>query len=193
MKSIAVFCGSSAGTSSKIIKMARDLGVLLANEQIELVYGGSKIGLMGELASSALKEGGSVIGIIPEFLKTKEVVHSGISELLVTENMHDRKVAMYERSEGFLIIPGGFGTMDEFFEITTWGQLGLHSKPIAILNMDGYYDHLIKQFERMVQTGLLNKVHLNTLIVAQTVEEVLVKMKAHQPKTGINLLNIDRI
>lgn len=193
MKSIAVFCGSSTGTSSKIIKMARDLGVLLAKEQIELVYGGSKIGLMGELASSALKESGSVIGIIPEFLKTKEVVHSGISELLVTENMHDRKVAMYERSDGFLIIPGGFGTMDEFFEITTWGQLGLHSKPIAILNMDGYYDHLIKQFERMVQTGLLNKVHLNTLIVAQTVEEVLVKMKAHQPKTGINLLNIDRI
>jgi len=193
MKSIAVFCGSSLGTSSKIIKMARHLGARLAKEEIVLVYGGSIIGLMGEVANSVLKEGGSVIGVIPEFLKAKEVVHNGISELLVTENMHDRKVAMYERSDGFLIIPGGFGTMDEFFEITTWGQLGLHSKPIAILNVDGYYDHLLMQFETMVQTGLLRKEHLNTLIVAQTVEEVLVKMKAHQQQTGENLLNIDRI
>ena len=137
MKNIAVFCGSSSGQSNEIISCANELGAYLGKEGYSLVYGGSKIGLMGKVANGVLNHQGKVIGVIPKFLKTKEIVHEELTELIVTSTMHDRKVIMYDKSDAFIIIPGGFGTMDEFFEIATWGQLGLHSKPIAILNING--------------------------------------------------------
>ena len=170
MNNIAVFCGSSEGQIPSIIEQAYQLGGYLAENKLRLVYGGSKIGLMGQVARGVIEREGEVIGVIPDFLKTKEIVHPDLSELIVTTNMHERKVIMYEKSDAFIIIPGGFGTLDEFFEIATWGQLGLHSKPIAILNMNGYYDHLVSQCETMVEAGLLK--HVNFKVVWSDVDQL---------------------
>ena len=176
MKSIAVFCGSSEGNDQLIIDQAYELGEILANRNIALVYGAAKIGIMGRVAEGLLKNDGIAIGVIPNFLKRKEIVHDGLAELITTENMHDRKIIMYERSDGFMIIPGGFGTMDEFFEITTWGQLGLHTKPIGILNCNGYYDPLIEQAKLMVTKGFLKQQNLDALVIDSTIEGLLEKM-----------------
>ena len=193
MKSIAVFCGSSEGNDSTIIDEAYVLGQTLAKENISLVYGAAKIGIMGQVAKGTLNENGKVIGIIPHFLKTKEVVHEGLTELIVTNHMHDRKVIMYERSDGFMIIPGGFGTMDEFFEITTWGQLGLHGKPIGILNTNGYYDHLLAQAKLMVSKGFLKQENLNAVVVDDTIDGLLNKMKMYKPLPIPKWLSKDRL
>ena len=181
MKSIAVFCGSSEGYDENIIHNAISLGNLLAEQEIKLVYGAARIGLMGHIARTVLDKGGTVIGIIPEFLQKKEIVNDEISELIVTDNMHDRKIIMYERSDGFIISPGGFGTMDEFFEITTWSQLGLHGKPVGILNLKGYYDHLLKQFEHMVKTGFLKMENYEAIIVDTDSKRLLERMKEYTP------------
>lgn len=190
MKNIAVFCGSSLGHSEAIISDAITLGSYLATQGLGLVYGGSKMGLMGQVADSVLAHKGEVTGVIPEFLKTKEIVHENLTELVVTLNMHDRKVVMYEKSDAFVIIPGGFGTMDEFFEIATWGQLGLHSKPIAILNTNGYYDHLMSQAKVMVDSGFLKAINLDTLIVGNSIEELFQRMKHFNPQPAPDWLNI---
>lgn len=177
MNSVAVFCGSSEGNDPFIIDQAYDLGKSLAKQQIVLVYGAAKVGIMGKVAKGALENKGKVIGVIPEFLRTKEIVNNKLTELIVTTNMHDRKVIIYERSEGFMIIPGGFGTMDEFFEITTWGQLGLHSKPIGILNTNGYYDALLLQAKIMVEKGFLKQENLNAVVVDKDIDALLDKMR----------------
>ncbi len=189
MKSIAVFCGSSEGNDPEILNEAYQLGETLAHKNITLVYGAAKIGLMGKVADGVLKHNGNVIGIIPNFLKTKEIVHTKLSELIVTDNMHDRKVIMYEKSEGFIIIPGGFGTMEEFFEITTWGQLGLHTKPIGILNTNGYYDALIEQSKMMVKRGFLSQENLEAVVVDSTIEGLLEKMNNYKPLPAPKWLN----
>jgi len=189
MKSIAVFCGSSEGNDNFIIDQSYALGTQLAKEKITLVYGAAKIGIMGKVAQGALNNHGVVIGVIPEFLRTKEIVNTDLSELIITQNMHDRKIIMYERSEGFMIIPGGFGTMDEFFEITTWGQLGLHSKPIGILNSNGYYDALLQQAKMMVAKGFLKQENLNAVVVDNTIDGLLDKMKNFIPLPGPKWLN----
>lgn len=181
MKNIAVFCGSSEGNNPTIISEAYALGKTFALKEITLVYGAAKIGLMGQVAKGVLDEGGKAIGVIPEFLKSKEIVNENLSELIVTDNMHDRKIIMYERSDGFMIIPGGFGTMDEFFEITTWGQLGLHSKPIGILNSNGFYDHLLQQAETMVGTGFLKRANFDAVVVDSTIKGLLEKMYNYKP------------
>ncbi|NNF85391.1 MAG: TIGR00730 family Rossman fold protein [Winogradskyella sp.] len=191
MKSIAVFCGSSNGNSPFIVEVAHQIGKYLAEHNISLVYGGSKIGLMGTVAQAALDANGSIIGVIPEFLKTKEIVNLDISELVVTKNMHERKVIMYERSDAFMIIPGGFGTMDEFFEITTWGQLGLHSKPIGILNVGGYYDALLSQFQVMVDHQLLSVENLSAVLVDDTIEGLITKMNNYIPLPKPKWLNVE--
>jgi uncharacterized protein (TIGR00730 family) len=193
MKRIAVFCGSSSGNSEAMNTQVYRLGTFLASKGLSLVYGGSRAGLMGEVAKGFLDKGASVIGVIPDFLKTKEIVHTGLTELIVTKNMHDRKVIMYEESDAFLIIPGGFGTMDEFFEIATWGQLGLHSKPIAILNLDGYYNHLIDQCKVMMQAGLLKTINFEALIISADIEEIINQMVNYKPQPVPKWLNIDRI
>ncbi|WP_452603368.1 LOG family protein [Pontimicrobium sp. MEBiC06410] len=181
MKSIAVFCGASLGNDEQIVSTAYTLGETLAKQNITLVYGAAKIGIMGQVANGATDANGTIIGVIPEFLKAKEIVHNKLSELIVTTNMHDRKVLMYEKSDGFMIIPGGFGTMDEFFEIATWGQLGLHTKPIGILNINGYYDALIAQCDTMVARGFLKQEHRDAIVIDITIEGLLEKMNNFKP------------
>lgn len=189
MKSVSVFCGSSEGNDADTISRAYLLGKTLAQKSIALVYGAAKIGIMGKVAQGAIDANGKTIGVIPNFLKTKEIVHSGLSELIVTDNMHDRKVIMYDRSDGFIIIPGGFGTMDEFFEITTWGQLGLHTKPIGLLNINGYYDALINQCKMMVKRGFLKQENFDAVIVDVTIDGLLEKMHNYVPLPAPKWLN----
>ncbi len=193
MNSISVFCGSSEGNDPIIIEEAKRLGKLLANSEITLVYGAAKIGIMGIVAKEVVDHGGKTIGVIPSFLRTKEIVNDHLTELIVTQNMHDRKVTMYEKSDGFMIIPGGFGTMDEFFEITTWGQLGLHTKPIGILNTNGYYDALLLQCKTMVDRGFLKQQNLDAVVVDNTIEGLLDKMKNYKPLPAPKWLNKEGI
>ncbi|HEX3018824.1 MAG TPA: TIGR00730 family Rossman fold protein [Chitinispirillaceae bacterium] len=157
MKSICVYCGSSSGTDMIYRNTAIELGKTLASHNITLVYGGGRIGLMGELADSVLKNGGQVIGIIPRFLYEKEVAHTGLTRLEVVETMHQRKAAMINEADGFISMPGGFGTLDETFEVISWGQLQLHQKPCAFYNIQGYYDDLKKFIERAVKEGFVDK------------------------------------
>jgi len=193
MKSIAVFCGASAGNDNKITSEAFALGKTLAQQKITLVYGAAKIGIMGVIANGTLENGGNVIGVIPTFLKTKEIVSENLTELIITKNMHDRKVLLYEKSDGFIIIPGGFGTMDEFFEISTWGQLGLHTKPIGILNTSGYYDALIAQFKTMVAKGFLKQENMDAVVVDETINGLLEKMNNYVPLPAPKWLNKERL
>ncbi|WGK64901.1 LOG family protein [Croceiramulus getboli] len=179
LKSICVFCGSSPGRDSDILAAARSLGTELAQSDRFLVYGGSKIGVMGAVAQSTLDAGGKVIGIIPDFLKTKEVVHLELQELIVTENMHERKMIMHERSDAFITLPGGFGTLEELFEIITWSQLGLHQKPIGLLNINGFFDPLLAQLKQMVEVGFLKPENAALLLVDTTVAGLLTQMESY--------------
>lgn len=180
MKSISVFCGSSEGNDNYIISQSYSLGVEFAKNNISLVYGAARIGIMGQVAKGVIDNNGKTIGVIPEFLKLKEVYHRNLSELIVTENMHQRKVIMYEKSDGFIILPGGFGTMDEFFEITTWGQLGLHSKPIGILNLNGFYDDLIALAYTMIKKGFLKQSNFEAVVIDTTIKGLLDKMNNYK-------------
>src|ERR1700751_4781424 len=157
MKSIAVFCGSSLGTEEIYAAQAKLLGQLFAKENIILVYGGAKYGLMGVIADEVLNNGGKVIGILPHFLRNREAAHERLSELILVDTMHERKIEMFELCDGIIALPGGFGTLDELFEIITWAQLGLHKKPIALLNVDGFYDSLIELIEKMVAKGFVKE------------------------------------
>ncbi|MDT0557528.1 TIGR00730 family Rossman fold protein [Ichthyenterobacterium sp. W332] len=192
MKSVAVFCGSSLGNNETITDDAFRLGKTLAERNITLVYGAAKIGIMGRVADGVMQHNGNSIGVIPHFLSTKEIVHNNLSELIQTKTMHERKVIMYQKSEGFIIIPGGFGTMDEFFEIATWGQLGLHTKPIGILNIDGYYDDLIEQCKTMVKKGFLKQDHLDAILVDNSIAGLLEKMNNFIPLPKPKWLDLDQ-
>lgn len=177
MNNIAVFCGSSKGSRKVYETQAKILGAYLANRDIDIIYGGGNIGLMGAIADAALAKNGKVIGVIPEFLLMKEVGHTGVSELIVVQTMHERKITMFERSDAFMILPGGFGTMEEFFEVLTWQQLGLHEKPIGILNTNGYYDHLIDLFDNMVKEGFLKEANREMVIVDDRLDDLVEKME----------------
>ena len=179
--SVVVFCGSSEGDDPKILESAVELGRTLALRNITLVYGGAKIGVMGKVAQAALDEGGRVVGVIPDFLKIREVFHSGLSELIITENMHERKLKMHELSDGIITLPGGYGTLEELFEMITWAQLGLHQYPIGLLNVNGFYDDLLKMLEKMVVKGFLGQENYEMLLVDETVTGLLQKMEAYQP------------
>jgi uncharacterized protein (TIGR00730 family) len=189
MNSISVFCGSSEGNDPEIVAQAYELGKHLATSNIALVYGAAKIGIMGKVAQGAIDNKGKTVGIIPKFLRIKEIVNNELTELIVTQNMHDRKILMYEKSDGFMIIPGGFGTMDEFFEITTWGQLGLHTKPIGILNINGYYNALISQCKMMVKRGFLKQENLDAVVIDTTMNGLLEKMENYVPLPAPKWLN----
>jgi len=190
LKSIAVFCGSSDGNDDIIKTKAKALGKLFAKRRIQLIYGGAKVGIMGIIADEVLKGGGNVIGIIPEFLKTKEVVHVGLSDLMTTETMHQRKLEMQNLADGFIALPGGFGTLEELFEIITWAQLGLHQKPIGLLNCNGYFDHLIEFTKEMVSKGFLKQDNLDMLLVSDSLEELLHKMEAYDAPPVPKWLNL---
>ena len=174
MNSVCIFCGS--GSDGSFDQKAYDLGKELASRNIQLIYGGAKIGLMGKVADGAIDNDGSVIGIIPKFLKTKEVAHERLTKLIEVTTMHERKTKMNELCDGIITLPGGFGTMEEFFEVITWAQLGLHNKPIGILNLNNFYSPMMDQFAVMQNHGLIQQDHLNSLIVEDSISTLLDKM-----------------
>ena len=182
IEAITVFCGSSEGNDSTVIEASSLLGRTLADKNITLIYGAAKIGIMGKVAEAALKNGGHVIGVIPEFLKLKEVVHLGLTELITTDNMHERKIKMNDLADAFIALPGGFGTLEELFEIITWAQLGLHQKPIGLLNINGFYDDLLKLLETMVRKGFLKMSNYEMLLVDTSVDGLLKKLKTYKPE-----------
>jgi len=181
MKSIVVFCGSSAGGNSKYVQQGYLLGKTLAEQEVTLIYGGAKIGVMGEVARGALDAKGKVIGVIPDFLKIREVFHTGLTELIVTQDMHQRKLKMHELSDGIIMLPGGYGTLEEFFEMLTWAQLGLHQYPIGILNTDGFYTELMIMLAKMVDQGFVKQENYDMILVADTVDDLLNQMEQYQP------------
>ena len=182
MKRICVFCGSNKGVRPVFASAAHKLAVLLAERQLELVYGAGNVGLMGEIADAVLAAGGKVIGVIPQLLVDKEVAHRGLSDLRIVNTMHERKALMAELSDGFIAMPGGFGTFEEFCEIVTWGQLGLHRKPSALLNVDGYYDPLLALFDHGVSEGFLRPVHRSLVISNSDPEALLEQMESFVPQ-----------
>jgi len=192
LTSIAVFCGSNEGNDTKIISEAIKLGETLAQQNITLVYGAAKIGVMGKVAQGALKNKGKVIGVIPEFLKKKELVHLGLHKLITTKNMHQRKLKIQELSDGFIALPGGLGTLEELFEIVTWAQLGLHQKPIGLLNINGFYNDLIEMLETMTRRGFLRMENLELVIVDDNVDSLLDKMRLFKPHMVPKWLKAER-
>jgi len=181
MNQLCVFCGSSAGVRSEYAQTAAATGELIARRGLGLVYGGGRVGLMGVLADSALRAGGRVIGVITQALQDREVAHDGLTELQVVRTMHERKAMMARLSDAFLVLPGGIGTMEEFFEVWTWGQLGEHAKPCGLVNVAGYFDGLIGFLDQMVAEGFLKPKHRAMLIVAQSSAEALDVFARYQP------------
>ena len=167
MKRVCVYCGSSAGRLPRYREAARALGHEIAARGLGLVYGGAGIGVMGAVADAVLSRGGEVIGVIPHNLATKEVAHAGLSELLVVASMHERKARMEELSDGFIALPGGWGTFEEIFEMLTWAQLGMHEKPCGLLNVAGYYDHLFTFLEHAVAENFVRTEHQPMMIMEQ--------------------------
>ncbi len=180
-KSICVFAGSSIGSDSAFAHAARSLGTMLATRGYTLVYGGASVGLMGVVADAALHCGGTVIGVIPRFLMAKEVAHAGLTRLTVTTSMHERKQVMAELSNGFIALPGSLGTIDEFFEVLTWAQLGLHAKPCGLLNVNGYYDSLLDFLDVAVLRGLLSVNNRSLFLTDSEVASLLLRMETHRP------------
>jgi len=180
MKRIAVFCGSSTGFNRNYADDAKKLGVYLAKNNIGLVYGGGKIGIMGALADAVLENEGEVIGVIPDMLRHVEVAHTKITEMIVTKKMSKRKVTISKLVSGYIALAGGFGTLDEIFEALTLGQLGIENKPIGILNTNGYFDHILKQLDVMVKEGFLKSSNRNMIIVSNSVEELIFKMNNYK-------------
>ncbi len=181
MQSVCVFCGSSSGTDPAYVEAAASLGRLLAAEGLTLVYGGACVGLMGAVADATLAAGGRAVGVLPDFLRRKELAHPRLSELHVVSSMHERKARMAELAEGFIALPGGMGTLEEFCEIITWAQLGLHEKPCGLLNIQRYYDPLIEFVDRMASEGFVKEKHKGLVLSAETPEEILTAMRAFTP------------
>jgi len=181
MRSVAVYCGSNPGSNPAFRLAAEVLGRRLAEASCTVVYGGSHNGLMGVVANAALDAGGKVIGIIPDALMSREIAHPGLSELQVVKSMHERKARMNELSEAFVALPGGIGTLDEIVEMFTWTQLGIHSKPCAFLNIDGYYDSLLVFLRTMVAQGFLRQAQFDQLVVVTRVEDLLPRLAAARP------------
>jgi uncharacterized protein (TIGR00730 family) len=181
MKRICVYCGSSPGTDEIYVGAARELAGLLVSARMDLVYGGASKGLMGVLADSVLENGGKVSGVIPKALQEKEITHANLTELHVVDSMHERKSLMAILSDGFIAMPGGFGTLEEIIEVLTWGQLQFHAKPCGFLNVGGYFDHLLEFFDHAVAQGFLRRQHRDMLLVASTPAELLNLFEHYQP------------
>lgn len=183
MRRVCVFCGANPGARSEYAEAARALAALLAERKLGMVYGGGNVGLMGVLADAALDFGGKVIGVIPKSLVAREVAHRGVSELRVVETMHQRKALMNELSDAFIALPGGFGTLDEFFEILTWSQLGFHGKPCGLLNVAGYYDGMLAMLDHAVAEGFLRPAHRQLIIADSEPALLLSRLTARVPST----------
>ncbi len=180
MDNVCVYCGSSIGRDTAYVESAQQLAQALLQRDIGLVYGGASIGLMGKLADAMLAGGGTVIGVIPKALAKKEVAHGGLSELIIVDSMHERKATMAQAADGFIALPGGLGTLEELFEMLTWAQLGIHSKPCAILNSADYYNQLIAFLDRSVEENFIKPVYRNMLVIDDDSENLLDKMLAYQ-------------
>jgi uncharacterized protein (TIGR00730 family) len=183
LQRLCVFCGSSTGFDPIHLQMAGNVGASLAREGIELVYGGGSVGLMGAVADAVLQADGHVIGVIPRFLATRELLHEGISDLRLTETMHERKALLSELSDGFIALPGGLGTFEELFEVLTWAQLGLHRKPIGLLNVAGYFDPLIAMIDRAIADGFCRDKHRQLFVVDDQPESLLQKLREQEMPT----------
>lgn len=181
MKRICVFCGSNAGKGPSYQALAVKLGYSLAERGLVLVYGGGKVGLMGTIADAVLERGGEVIGVIPEDLVKMEVAHEGLTDLRVVASMHERKALMERLSDAFVAMPGGFGTLDEFCEILTWAQLGLHQKPCGILNVDGYFDLFLKFIDHSVSQGFIREEHRGLLLASTEPDAILEEFAKYKP------------
>jgi len=190
--SICVYCGSRPGTEPAFAEAAREVGLWIAQNKGQLVYGGGHNGLMGMMADACLQAGGRVVGVIPKALVEKEWAHSGCSELHVVENMHERKRLMAERADAFLAMPGGIGTFEEFFEVWTWRQLGYHDKPVGLLNIKGYYDNLLAFLSTSVQQGFMNAEQMQ-LIRSGTNTELLLKSLVTEAGLAPDKLDLDQI
>ena len=178
---ICVFTGSQAGSRPAYAEQARRLGRLLGQRGIGLVYGGGSVGLMGVIADAALEAGAEVIGVIPEVLMIREVTHTGLTELRIVDTMHERKALMAELSDAFIAMPGGFGTLDELLEAITWAQLGLHRKPVGLLNVEGYYDPLLALIEHAIAEGFILPEYAQLLTVDSDPEELLEQLLRYEP------------
>jgi len=176
--SICVYCGSSTGDRDDYSDTARELGTLFARRGIGLVFGGGSVGLMGVLADAVLAAGGKVTGVIPRGLRTEELAHEGVSEMIAVDSMHERKQRMVELSDAFIAMPGGIGTLDELFETFTWLQLGIHTKPVGLLNVSGYYDRLLAFLQQMSDRQFLSKKHLACLSVETDADRLLERLNS---------------
>jgi uncharacterized protein (TIGR00730 family) len=185
---ICVFCGTNPGSRPEYGAATRELGRLLAEQEIELVYGGASVGIMGELADSVQEHGGHVTGIIPQQLMQKEAAHTGIRDLIVVASMHQRKSQMADMSDGFIALPGGIGTLEGFLEILTWGQLGIHRKPSGLLNIAGYFDQLIGFLDHAVEEEFLTEEHRASIMVESDPARLLERMRAYAPPEGEQLM-----
>ncbi len=185
LKRIAVYCGSATPADPVYMKTARRVGEALAARGIGVVYGGGRLGLMGAIADAALAAGGEVIGIIPEALRSAEVTHTGCSEIHIVSGMHERKRMFTDLSDAFLTIPGGVGTMDELWEAVSWAQLGYHTKPVGLLNVAGFYDHLIAFNSHMAEIGFVREAHRNILVSDDDLERLLDRLAHYEPHKTI--------
>lgn len=184
MKRVAVYCGSATPADPRYVDLARDVGTALAGEGIGVVYGGGRLGLMGAIANGALQAGGEVIGVIPEALVNGEVANHDC-QLTIVKTMHERKAAFTDLSDGFLVLPGGVGTMDELWEAVSWAQLGYHAKPVGILNAFGFYDGLLAFNRHMAEVGFVRPAHQNIILAESELAPLLDRMRAHQPPQTI--------
>ena len=184
MRSVCVFCGASSGHDPAYALAARRFGEVLAQRGIELVWGAGNVGLMGVLADAVLSHGGRAVGVIPDFMVERELVHTAASEILIVDSMHARKAAMAERADAFVALPGGFGTLDELFEILTWAQLHIHSKPIGLLNVQGFFDPLLAMVRHMSREGFITARHLALLHEDVHADNLLDAMRRYQPEAG---------
>lgn len=179
MKKVCVYCGSRVPEDPDIINLAKELGATFANEQIRLVYGGGKVGVMGIIADACIDNGGEVIGVIPTAIKEMEVAHTGLTELHETQDMHTRKAMLESLSDIFLVLPGGFGTLDEFFEILTWRQLGFHDKPIILVNINGYFDGLLHFVENGLKENFLRASALELFSVVSNFDDCMEMIRSY--------------
>jgi uncharacterized protein (TIGR00730 family) len=184
LRSLCVFCGSSSGSNPVYTDAAIAFGTAMADTGVELVYGGGRVGLMGTIADTVIARGGKATGIIPKFLVDREVAHTGLTDLIIVKSMHERKALMAEMSDGFVAMPGGFGTFEEFIEIGTWSLLGFHAKPCALLNVAGYYDKLLDMFANACTEGFLAERHMDMVLVDPDPNSLLSRLLAYEHTTA---------
>jgi len=193
IRRLAVFCGSNPGARPEYVGGARALGRMLCQRGIGVVYGGSSVGLMAALAEAVLEESGEIIGVIPKMLVAREVAHRGLSDLRIVDSMHERKALMAELADGFVALPGGIGTLEEFFEIWTWAQLGVHEKPCGLLNIAGYFDPLLEFLDRAVAEKFVRDVHRSMVIVEKEPEALLARFEAYEAPKVVKWINVGTI